>query len=104
MEENYIKITKDIYLSSDNYNYILNKRAKDKEGNFVYRPYAYYTRIDTLYNALVRQAIRDDIQILNNLKKCDEMMKMYCENLKFALSKINLNKDDSEENNEEDGI
>lgn len=50
-------------ISSDKYNFILEERAKDKDGNYTdkFNAIGYYRSLDKLFEAMVRHKVDEDM-------------------------------------------
>lgn len=74
-----LKITDKYYLDSDNCNYILiEKTIVQKEdsknlGKEVFKNIAYYGNIESLYKGIIEKEIKENIELLNNIKKVIEI-------------------------------
>ena len=74
-----LKINEKYYIDSDSCNYILLEKniVKDQKsknyGKEVYKNVAYYGNVNSLYNGLIEKEIKENIELLNNIKKIIEL-------------------------------
>ena len=69
------KITEKYYLGSNKNTYILyEKKISSTTGNVTYKNIGYISTLEAVHTALLEKEIKEDITILNNIKKINEML------------------------------
>jgi len=86
-----LKITDKYYLGSNKTTLTLYQRkVSESTGKESYKSVGYFTSFDGLYAALVEKEIREDLEILNNISKIqnmiDELKQFTIEHLKHKDS------------------
>ena len=69
------KICENYYLGANKNNYILYERKVNEEGTESFKKIGYYTSLEAVYNALLNKEIKDDLSVINNMKKITDLMK-----------------------------
>ena len=84
------KICGNYYLGANKNNYILYERKVSEEGGESYKKIGYYTSLDAIYATLINKDIKEDLGLLNNIKKISELineLKIFTVNFNKELSK-----------------
>ena len=69
------KITDKYYLGSNKNTFILyEKRISETTGKETYKNIGYRTTLEAVYTTLIEKEIKEDLTILNNIKKITEMI------------------------------
>lgn len=69
-----IKITDRWYLDSDSMQFIIyEKTISKKNGKEVYNPRAFCGNLFQLKNWLINKELFDNIELLNNIRRCEEL-------------------------------
>lgn len=70
-----LEITEKYYLGSNKTTFILyEKKVSETTGKENYKKIGYFASLDRLYTSLLEKEIRDDIQIITNIKKISDMI------------------------------
>jgi 2-phosphoglycerate kinase len=78
MNDAKIKLTEDLYLGGYKYGFvIIKKHINQKTHEPVYKEVAYFSRLDHVFSYLVRNVIKADITILNNLERTIALSKVF---------------------------
>lgn len=73
--ENMEQITERYYLGSNKNTYILYEKKMSSTGKETYKNIGYFSSLDALYNALIEKEIKEDLTILSNMQKIQDMIK-----------------------------
>lgn len=68
------KICENYYLGANKNNYILYERKVNEEGVESFKKLGYYTSLEAVYNALMNKEIKDDLSVINNIKRIIELV------------------------------
>ena len=81
------KICENYYLGANKNNYILYERKVSEEGVESFKKIGYYMSLEAVYNALMNKEIKDDLSVINNMKKITDLineLKEFTANYKAA--------------------
>ena len=82
------KITDKYYLGSNKNTYILyERRISQTTGKETYKNIGYFTNLEFLYSALIEKEIKEDLSIMQDMKKISDMIKELREFTKQYLNK-----------------
>lgn len=68
-----LKITDRWYLGSDSMQFIAYEKTTNRKGEEIYNPRAFCGNLFQLKNWLINKEILDNIELLNNIKRCEEL-------------------------------
>lgn len=69
------KITEKYYLGSNKSTFILYEKRMSSSGKETYKNLGYMATLEAVYTTLLNKELREDLQILNNIEKINEMIK-----------------------------
>lgn len=89
-EENVYDLGDGVYLSTDKFNFILNKKITTNKstGATAYIPYSFFGNLEQLYKALVNQKFRDNPDLLFNLEEANKLIDKNCKKLQEISKSI----------------
>lgn len=68
------KLCDNYYLGANKNNYILYERKVNDERVESFKKIGYYTSLEAIYHALINKEIKDDLSIINNIKKINDLI------------------------------
>ena len=77
MNKKRIKLTEDLYLRGYPYGFMIERKHISKKNEEAYTEEAYFHRLDYVFHYLVRNEIKGDITILENLEKVFATQKLF---------------------------
>ena len=63
------EITKNYYLGSNKTNFTLLEKKVSESGKETMKNLGYFSSLDQVYDALIKKEIKDNMELLNNLKE-----------------------------------
>lgn len=79
------EITKNYYLGCNKNNFTLYEKKVSESGKETMKNLGYYSNLESLYDALIKKEIKDNMELLNNIKEITtlvedlkEFTKKYC--------------------------
>ena len=89
-EEKVYDLGDGIYLSTDKYNFILNKKiiTNKARGETTYLSYAYFGNLEQLYKSLIQQKFKETPSLLFNLEEAIKVIDKNCEKIKEVSKNI----------------
>lgn len=94
-----LKITEKYYLGSNKNNFVLYERKVSETGNERFKNIGYICTLDALYQTLIEKEIRENLELLNNIEKINEII---IELKDFTISYTAKEKNDVVEKNKEE--
>ena len=82
------KITEKYYLGSNKSTFILYEKKISATGKETYKNLGYMATLEAVYTTLINKELREDIELLNNIEKINEMIKELRE---FTVKYVNEN-------------
>lgn len=82
------KITEKYYLGSNKSTFILYEKRMSTTGKETYKNLGYMATLEAVYTTLLNKELREDLEILNNIEKINEMIK---ELRDFTVKYVNEN-------------
>lgn len=82
------KITDKYYLGSNKNTFILYERKVSESGKESFKNLGYLSSLDAVYKELLEKEIRDNLEILNNIKQVSDMIE---ELKKFTINYVEHN-------------
>jgi len=68
------KICENYYIGANKNNYILYERKVNDQDVESFKKIGYYTSLEAVYNALINKEIKDDLSVINNIKKINDLI------------------------------
>lgn len=69
------KITEKYYLGNNKSTFILYEKRMSSSGKESYKNLGYMATLEAVYTTLLNKELREDLTILNNIEKINEMIK-----------------------------
>ena len=69
------KITEKYYLGSNKSTFILYEKRMSTTGKETYKNLGYMATLEAVYTTLLNKELREDLEILNNIDRMNEMIK-----------------------------
>lgn len=82
------KITEKYYLGSNKSTFILYEKKISATGKETYKNLGYMATLEAVYTTLINKELREDLELLNNIEKINEMIKELRE---FTVKYVNEN-------------
>lgn len=82
------KITEKYYLGSSKSTYILYEKKISSSGKETYKNIGYMATLESVYTTLLEKEIKENLSILNNIEKINNMVKELKE---FTIKYVNEN-------------
>ena len=69
------KITEKYYLGSNKNTFILYEKKISQAGKETFKNVGYLTSLETVYTKLIEKEIKEDLSVVNNIAKINELVK-----------------------------